>query len=70
MDKSQFKNVRVGYSVEATVNVGDFQNVKPGFTIFADVADGASPTEAKDFLVSVVDGWMESEVDKARNLLK
>lgn len=64
MDKSKFKNIRIEYRCDTTINTGDFQNIKPGFTLSADVEDGASPTEAKNFLVSVVDAWIEEEVAK------
>lgn len=39
-------NVKVTYSVDATINVGNFENVKPHFSITADVEDGGNPKEA------------------------
>lgn len=34
------KNVRVSYRVDATVNLTNFENVKPGITLESDVLDG------------------------------
>jgi hypothetical protein len=61
-NENGLSNVRIEYSNEATVNTGNFQNVKPGFSVSADVADGVHPTEAKKRLVSLVDAWLEEEV--------
>lgn len=60
------KNIRVEYSVEATVNVGDFQNVRPGFTISADVPDGVSPTAVKNKLKQTADVWLEQRVEEIK----
>lgn len=61
-----FKNVRVEYENSATINTGNFQNVKPLYRISADVADGVSPTEAKDRLRAVVDAWLEAHVKEVQ----
>lgn len=61
------KNVRVEYSVEATVNTGDFQNVKPGFKVSATLEDNEKPHEVKAKLVKAVDQWLEVEVNRIRN---
>ena len=55
-------NVRVEYSAEATVNVGNFENVKPGYRISADVPEGQNPTLVRDRLKRVVDAWLEQDV--------
>lgn len=67
--KDSLSNIRIEYSTEATVNIGDFQNVRPGFKVSADVADGSSPTEAKKLLVGLVNDWLEAEVASIREEL-
>lgn len=59
-------NIRVEYSVEATVNVGDFQNVRPGFKLSADVPEGTSPTAVKNKLKDTADVWLEQAVEKIK----
>lgn len=56
------KNVRVEASTEATVNIGDFQNVRPGFKISADVEEGEKVFEVKNKLVETITAWLEAEV--------
>lgn len=62
----ELKNVRVEYSVEATVNTGNFTNVRPGYRVSADVPEGANPAEVKNFLKQKVDAWIEHDVDEIR----
>jgi hypothetical protein len=64
------KNVRVEASIDATVNIGDFQNVKPGFKISADVEEEEKVFEVKDKLVNTISSWLETEVQKIRDELK
>lgn len=61
---AQPKNVRVTYRCGATVNLGDFNNVKPEFEISADVPDGTNPKEVKDRLVAVADAWLEEKFNE------
>lgn len=61
-NENGLSNVRIEYRNDATVNTGNFQNVKPGFSVSADVADGVHPSEAKKRLVALVDAWLEEEV--------
>jgi hypothetical protein len=65
-NENGLSRVRIEYRNDATVNIGDFQNIKPGFSVSADVADGVHPTEAKKRLVALVDGWLEEEVATIR----
>ena len=62
----QPKNVRVTYRIGATVNTGDFNNIKPEFEISADVPDGTNPAEVKDRLKRVADAWLEETVAELR----
>jgi len=39
------KNVRVVYRVDATVNLSNFENVKPGITLESDVESGEVTVE-------------------------
>lgn len=62
----ELKNIRVEYSVEATVNTGNFTNVRPGYRVSADVPEGTNPAEVKNFLKEKVDAWLEHDVDAIR----
>lgn len=59
-------NVRVEYHIEATVNVGNFQNVKPAYTISADVPEGTSPSAVRAKLKATADAWLEQDVEQHR----
>lgn len=63
---SRPRNVRVEYSNEATVNTGNFQNVKPGYSVSADVPDDQHPNDVRAKLKALVDGWIEADVDAIR----
>lgn len=56
--------VRVTYTNTMTVNIGNYQNLQPGFTISADVPDGESPIEAAQKLRKTVDSLLEAEVKR------
>lgn len=62
-------NLRVTYHNEATINTGNFQNVKPGFTLSADVPAGASPTEVAQKLERTVEAWLDATVQRYREEL-
>lgn len=63
---AKLQNIRVEYSLEATINMGNFENQKPGYRVSADVPEGMTPAEAKDALKSVVEGWLEAEIKEIR----
>lgn len=58
----ELTNVRVRYAISATVNTGNFQNVKPEYEISADVPDGVSPSLARKKLKATVDAWLEEDI--------
>lgn len=55
-------NVRVEYACEATVNVGNFENIKPGYKVSADVPEGTSPHDIRAKLKATVNAWLEEDV--------
>ena len=57
-------NVRVEYVVEATINIGNFQNVKPGYRVSADVPDDQHPGEVRAKLKALVDPWLEEDIEQ------
>lgn len=61
---AKLNNVRVSYSNRMTVNIGNFQNLQPEFTISADVAEGDNPVEAAQKLRQTVDSLLEAEVKR------
>lgn len=61
-----FSNVKVSYTLGATINTGDFSNIRPEYTVEAEVAEGVSPTEAKNRLKTLVHTWMENEINEIK----
>lgn len=59
-------NVRVEHHVEATINLGNFQNVKPGYIISADVPEGVHPSEVRDKLKTLAQQWLGDDIDEYR----
>jgi hypothetical protein len=66
---AKFKNVRVSYENSATVNTGNFQNVRPGYIVSADVEEGVHPKEAREALKALVDTWLEEDVNQIQEEL-
>lgn len=60
----KLNNVRVSYTNRMTVNIGNFQNLQPEFSISADVPDGENPIEAAHKLRQTVDTLLEAEVKR------
>jgi hypothetical protein len=60
----KLKNVRVGYRVAATINTGNFTNVRPEYEVSADVPDGLDPSEAVAELEELADAWLEANTDR------
>lgn len=57
------ENVRVEYSVEATINTGNFQNVRPGYRLSADLPAGMHPKDARARLKALADSWLEEDIE-------
>lgn len=56
------KNLRVEYTIDATINTGNFQNVKPGYRVSADVPEGVHPSVVRAELKALVDPWLEADI--------
>lgn len=56
------KDIVVVYSVDATVNTGNFENVKPHYGMQVTLEEGETPAEAFDKIKAVCDGFLEAEV--------
>jgi phosphopantetheine adenylyltransferase len=63
------KNLRVEYHNEVTINLGNFENQKPGFGLSADVEEGEDPKVVARALKEKVDFWLEKTIDSIRNEL-
>lgn len=61
------ENARVEYRVDATVNLGNFENVKPGITLSADVPEGANPKDVINELAELGDAFITHQVNEAKN---
>lgn len=57
------EHVRVEYSVEATINTGNFQNVRPGYRLSADLPAGMHPQDARAKLKKLADAWLEEDIE-------
>lgn len=57
-------NVRVEHSAEITINTGNFQNIKPGYKVSADVPEGAHPSAVRAKLKALVESWLEEDVNE------
>lgn len=60
-------NVRVEYVVDATINLGNFQNVKPGYRLSADVPEGTHPGRVREKLKALADHWLNEDIDQFRS---
>lgn len=60
------KNVRVEYGADATVNLDNFENVKPGLRVAADVEEGESVKAVVRELRELVDSFIEHVVAEAK----
>ncbi len=58
--------VRVEYTLDATVNLTNFENVKPGYRVASNVRPGEHPNETRARLKKLVVGWLEEDIDEAR----
>lgn len=61
------KNVRVEYQCEATINLGDFQNVKPMYKASADVPDGVHPNVVYNELKGLIDPLIQKDFEEAKS---
>jgi phosphopantetheine adenylyltransferase len=59
-------NIRVEYGADATVNLGNFENVKPSLKISADVAEGEDTKAVVRQLRELVDSFIEHVVAEAK----
>lgn len=67
---NKLTNVRVRHWAEVTVNTGNFENVRPGYEVSADVPDGVHPDEAKEKLKALVEKWIGEYVNEIHRDLK
>lgn len=66
MTRRIMKNVRATYGAEATVNLGNFENVRPGLTLSADVEEGEDFKDVVRELREVVDSFIEFVVAETK----
>lgn len=55
-------NIRITYNVDATVNLGNFENVKPHYGMSAVLEQGEDPTAAFEKIKTFVDALLEAEI--------
>ena len=66
----ELTNIRVEVSGEVTVNLGNFENFKPGYRLSADVPKDSTPDEARAALREILDKWLEQDYVEAKADLK
>jgi hypothetical protein len=64
------KVTEVRYDLESTINLGDFENVKPGYGITLEIEDGDDPDKVRAFAKRKVTEWMNAEYDEIQVELK
>lgn len=64
------KVTSVTYSLDATINIGDFENVKPSYSVTVEIEDGDDPDKVRAFAKNKVTAWMNSEYDEIQVELK
>lgn len=58
------KNVTIEYAKEVTINLGNFQNVKPSYKVSVELYDNINPHDAKEKIKKIVDSWLEQEIEE------
>lgn len=58
------KNIKVEYRQEVTINLGDFQNIKPFYSMSAEVEEGEKPSDVFRRVRGLVEKLMEEEVSQ------
>jgi len=62
-------NMEIEYKVEATVNLGNFSNVKPQYRVLVHVPEGYTPDQVRAELKRLVDGWLEEDIAEYKDEL-
>jgi hypothetical protein len=57
----------VTYGMQYTRNLGNFENARIYFEVTRSVRDGETIDEAKEKVVSKVDGWVQKSVEAIDN---
>jgi hypothetical protein len=63
----KLEDLKVEYDIEATVNTGNFENVKPGYRVSATVPKDSTADEVREYLRKLADAWLEQEIEEIRN---
>lgn len=64
----ELKNIRITYSAETTINMGNFENIKPHYGMSVDVPDGENPAEAFEKVKNFVDDLLTIEANAIKRL--
>lgn len=65
LNHNPLQDMTVEYHNEVTINIGNFENVKPGYRVSATIKGGASKKQlddARNKLKGLVDGWLEEDI--------
>lgn len=57
------KVTSVGYALRAVINIGNFENVQPEFSVTVEVEDGDDPDKVKAFAKKKVVEWTNENYD-------
>jgi hypothetical protein len=61
------KDIVVEYRNEVTINIGNFENVKPGYTVRASVSEGEDVNSVRAKIKARVDGWLEEDIKEHKD---
>ena len=67
---AKLKDIRVGYKNEYTINMGNFENQKPGYEISALVEGEVSKAELEEVrnkLKSLLDAWLVQDIQEVKD---
>lgn len=64
---NNFSNVEVTVTKSVTINIGDFQNIKPEYSLSVTLDEGANPNEVRAKLLATIDSWLEADIKEAKS---
>lgn len=59
---ADFKDLEITVTNGVTVNIGDFQNIRPEYTLKATLEDGVNPSEIRAKFKKVIEAWLEDDI--------
>ena len=65
MESENYLHMKIAYSISATINIGDFQNVKPEYSV--EMETSRETVEAdRALLKSKVNQWLDEDIQEIK----